>query len=228
MGRILKDIYSDIEIASLLGFKGGTSAYFFYNLPRLSVDLDFDLIAPLITDEIKNEVYKKTEKILKKYGEIKNQYIKRNTIFFILSYGDDEHNIKIEISTRTLPLKTNELFEIKELFGISMFVANKKYLLAGKLVALTGRANLAARDIYDIHCFLSNDWEIDQVVLEKLTGEKTKKYLGKCIRIIEGLKDNQILHGLGELISAEEKNWIKKNLKSETVFLLKNYLSVIS
>jgi len=50
MGRILKDVYTDVSIAPLLGFKGGTCAYFFYGLPRFSVDLDFDLFSP---DEIK-------------------------------------------------------------------------------------------------------------------------------------------------------------------------------
>jgi len=44
MGQILKDIYTNISISSLLGFKGGTCAYFFYDLPRFSVDLDFDLL----------------------------------------------------------------------------------------------------------------------------------------------------------------------------------------
>ena len=44
MGQILKDIYTDVTISPLLGFKGGTCAYFFYNLPRFSVDLDFDLL----------------------------------------------------------------------------------------------------------------------------------------------------------------------------------------
>ena len=34
MGRILRDIYADASIASRLGFKGGTCAYFFYDLPR--------------------------------------------------------------------------------------------------------------------------------------------------------------------------------------------------
>lgn len=44
MTQILKDIYSDVTISSLLGFKGGTAAYLFYDLPRFSVDLDFDLL----------------------------------------------------------------------------------------------------------------------------------------------------------------------------------------
>jgi predicted nucleotidyltransferase component of viral defense system len=42
--QILKDIYSDRELANLLGFKGGTALMFFYDLPRFSVDLDFNLL----------------------------------------------------------------------------------------------------------------------------------------------------------------------------------------
>jgi len=42
--QILKDIYSDIELANSLGFKGGTALMFFYDLPRFSIDLDFNLL----------------------------------------------------------------------------------------------------------------------------------------------------------------------------------------
>ena len=42
--NILKDIYSDPLLRTLLGFKGGTAAMLFYNLPRISVDLDFNLL----------------------------------------------------------------------------------------------------------------------------------------------------------------------------------------
>ena len=42
--QILKDIYSNTSISPFLGFKGGTAAFMFYNLPRFSVDLDFDLL----------------------------------------------------------------------------------------------------------------------------------------------------------------------------------------
>jgi len=79
MGSIIRDIYNDVSISSLLGFKGGTCAYFFYGLPRFSVDLDFDL---LIKDK-ENEVFifEKIKNILKKYGDIKDSFIKSNTIF---------------------------------------------------------------------------------------------------------------------------------------------------
>jgi predicted nucleotidyltransferase component of viral defense system len=42
--QILTDIYSDRELARYLGFKGGTALMFFHDLPRFSVDLDFDLL----------------------------------------------------------------------------------------------------------------------------------------------------------------------------------------
>lgn len=58
--RILKDIYSDIELANGLGFKGGTALMFFYDLPRFSVDLDFSLLNP----DIEGAVYKKVKEII--------------------------------------------------------------------------------------------------------------------------------------------------------------------
>ncbi|NCU42285.1 MAG: hypothetical protein EOM19_06240, partial [Candidatus Moranbacteria bacterium] len=85
MTQILKDIFTNTEIAPLLGFKGGTAAYFFYGLPRFSVDLDFDLLE---NNEIfRKNIFEKIERILSKYGVIKDSQQKENTIFFLLSYG---------------------------------------------------------------------------------------------------------------------------------------------
>ena len=42
--QILKDIYTDLELANCLGFKGGNALMFLYDLPRFSVDLDFNLL----------------------------------------------------------------------------------------------------------------------------------------------------------------------------------------
>src|SRR3990172_10864567 len=79
MINVLKDIYSDIEISSLLGFKGGTALYFFYNLPRFSVDLDFDLL-----DESKKDiVFEHVLKIVEKYGELRVKKEKHFTLFWL-------------------------------------------------------------------------------------------------------------------------------------------------
>jgi predicted nucleotidyltransferase component of viral defense system len=66
MLQILRDIYSDLELSNFLGFKGGTALMFFYNLPRFSVDLDFNL---LIADR-ETAVYQKVRNILLKYETV--------------------------------------------------------------------------------------------------------------------------------------------------------------
>jgi len=225
MSQILKDIYSDIEISSLLGFKEGTCAYFFYKLPRFSVDLDFDLLS--VNEENKVKVFNRIKDILNKYGEIKDQYIKRFTIFALLSYGEGEHNIKIEINLREFVKNIQDHYEIKEYLGISMIVAKKDYLFASKLSALTSRNKIAMRDVYDIHYFAKNSWDINIEVIKERNNKTLKEYLGDCVVFIEKIKDNQILQGLGELVDSEkEKAWIRTNLKNDSIFMLKNYISI--
>lgn len=225
MGRILRDIYADVSISSLIGFKGGTCAYFFYGLPRFSADLDFDLFS---TDEAAQKlVFEKVGSMLKKYGEIKDNYVKRNTIFFLLSYGEADHNIKVEVNTRILMPDIKEHYELKEYLGISMLVGKKDYLFASKLAALTLRSETAMRDIYDIWYFAKSNWDINAEVIKARTGKTIKEHLADCIPVIEEVKDNQILRGLGELLGEKEKIRVKNHLKEEVIFLLKNYLSVL-
>lgn len=226
MGRVLRDIYTDVTISSLLGFKGGTCAYFFYNLPRFSVDLDFDLL--VVNEENQKNVFEKIITILSKYGKIKDKCIKRFTVFAVLSYGDDDHNIKVEINVRKLVENIEDHYEIKEYLGISAFVAKKDYLFASKLSALTLRNETAMRDIFDIYYFAKNNWDINAGVIKQRTGKNTKEYLADCVTFIEKVKDKQILKGLGELVDNEkEKVWIRAHLKTDSIFMLRNYISVI-
>ena len=226
MGQILKNIYTDVSISPLLGFKGGTCAYFFYGLPRFSADLDFDLFRA--DEATQNLVFEKVGSMLKKYGEIKDNYIKRNTIFFLLSYGDADHNIKIEVNIRMLMPDIKEHYEMKEYLGISLLAAKKDYLFASKLLALTLRNETATRDIYDIHYFAKSNWDINHEMIKLKTDKTTKEYLSDCIAFIEKIKDSQIMRGLGEFIDSEkEKAWIRNHLKADTVFMLKNYMSVL-
>lgn len=224
MGQILKDLYTDVSISSLLGFKGGTAAYFFYALPRFSVDLDFDLIDP--SKENQELIFTQIKKILGKYGSTKDSYIKKNTIFFLLSYGDKDHNVKIEISTRQLLFVIKEKYILSEYLGIAMFVAKKEYLFATKLAALTLRTDMAMRDVYDIYFFANNNWDIDHEVVRAWTNKSTKKHLADCINVVEKINENQTLKGLGELLDEKQKAWVKKSLKAEALFMLRNYLSI--
>lgn len=215
MTQILKDIYSDVAISSLLGFKGGTAAYLFYELPRFSVDLDFDLLEN--TEKNRDMIFERVHAILAKYGEIKDEQKKFFTVFFSLSYESGEHQIKVEINTRN----TGAHYEMKSYFGMPMLVAVKESMFAGKLIAMMQRKEFAARDLYDVHFFLIQRWDIDTDVLAAYQIESVKEYLESCIVFVENIPDNALLAGLGELIGEKEKVFVKNSLKKDTVFLLK-------
>ena len=211
--KILKDIYTDGSLGPLLGFKGGTATYLFYDLDRFSVDLNFDLL-----DEIKEqEVFDKVENIVKEYGTIKEKANKRHTLFILLSYNEEAQNIKIEINKRNF----GSQYEVKNYLGISMLVMKRKDMFAHKIVAMTERAKAANRDVFDVHFFLKNNWEINREIVEKRTKMKFAGYIKKCIKFVENIPDRGILSGTGELINEKQKAWTKSKLKQDTVFLLK-------
>ena len=141
MLQILKDIYSDVELAAVLGFKGGTALMFFYDLPRFSVDLDFNLL-----DAIKERsVYDKIRSILCKYGKIHDEAIKFYGPILVLDYGAGERKLKVEISNRLF----DNHYEVKTLLGISMQVLTAPDMFAHKLCALLDRGEVTNRDIFD-------------------------------------------------------------------------------
>jgi len=211
--KILKDIYTDSSLGPLLGFKGGTAMYLFYDLERFSVDLDFDLL-----DETKEqEVFDKMENIVKEYGTIKEKTNKRHTLFILLSYNEEAQNIKVEINKRSF----GSQYEVKNYLGISMLVMKKEDMFAHKLVAMTERTKIANRDVFDVYFFLKNNWGINKEIVEKRTEMEFTKYLEKCIKSVENISNRGILSGMGELIDGKQKDWVKAKLKQDTAFLLK-------
>ena len=211
--RILKDIYTDNSLGPLLGFKGGTATYLFYSLGRFSTDLDFDLL-----DKNKEEeVFEKIGKIVGEYGTIKEKTNKRHTLFILLSYLEEAHDIKIEINKRSF----GSQYEVKSYLGISMLVMKKEDMFAHKLVATTERGRIANRDIFDVWFFLKNNWELNKEIVEKRTKMKFADYLKKYIKFVEDLPERGILSGMGELLDEKQKAWVKTNLKNDVLFLLK-------
>src|SRR3989344_5580024 len=205
--KILKDIYTDTSIGTVLGFKGGTAAYLFYELSRASLDLDFDLL-----DDAKQDiVFEKVEKIIAQYGKIKESRKKRFNLFILLSYEDEAPNIKVEINLRGFGSK----YEIKSYLGISMQVMIREDMFAHKLVAMYERMGNANRDIFDVWFFLQHDWPINKEIVEKRTSMSFKDFLQKCIEMLEKLSDREILAGMGELLDAKQKAWAKTKLQEK-------------
>lgn len=211
--RILKDIYTDNSLGPLLGFKGGTAAYFFYGLDRFSIDLDFDLLEK----DKEKEVFDKIEKLASEYGQIKEKINKSHTLLIILSYSEEAQNIKIEINKRNF----NSHYEIRNYLGISILVMSKEDMFAHKLVAMLERGKIANRDVFDVHFFLKSNWGINKDIVEERTKMKFADYLQECINFVENISNRSILFGIGELINEKQKIWIKSKLKQDTIFLLK-------
>jgi predicted nucleotidyltransferase component of viral defense system len=212
--QILKDVFQNKNLAPLLGFKGGTAAYFFYQLERFSIDLDFDLISKDRGDLVFNEL----ENILKVYGKITDSAKKTNSLIFVVSYQGKEtlaKNIKIEVNMRDFGSK----YEIKEYLGIPMRVMVPEDMFANKLAALSER--MANRDLFDVWFFLKNNWSINQKIIENRTGQTYKKFLKDLINRIKQNNWSKIIDGLGELVNEKQKIWIKNKLVEETIFLLK-------
>jgi len=218
--KILKDIFTDIRIGPILGFKGGTAAYLFYDLDRFSVDLDFDLL-----DESKSDAaFERIGTILRGYGRLKREDKKRYTFFYLLSYIDKDinaQNIKVEINRRNF----NSTFDMLAYLGISMNVMVKEDMAAHKLVALFERSGRANRDIYDVHYFLKQGWPINHSMIKNRTGMEARDFYMKCLEILESIDGKQILAGMGELLSAKKKDWVKNHLVSDTIFLLNLQMS---
>lgn len=215
--KILLDIYSDNTVSPYLGFKGGTAAYLFYSLPRFSVDLDFDLLDSTREDYI----FERIEKILRNYGIIREATKKRFNLFFLLSYNNklkNAQNVKLEINRRSFGSK----YIVSNYAGISMLVMNKEDMFANKLLAMYERLGNANRDIFDVWFFFKEGWNINEEIVEKRSEVSYKTFLEKCLQGLENLEnDNNILFGLGELISEKQKIWVKEKLKSETIFFFK-------
>lgn len=211
--QILKDIYTDISIAPFLGFKGGTAAMMFYDLPRNSVDIDLDLI-----DERKEEeVFQGINRILSSYGKIIDSSRQNSNLRNIISYNEKAQNIKVEVNRRQFVSK----YEVKNLLGISMLVMVQEDMFAHKFMAMMERMDKTSRDIFDVYYFAKNNWPINRRIVEERSGLTYKKSLEKAIVLVENFNNKKILDGLGELLSESQKDSVRSKLKDDLIFILK-------
>ena len=221
--NILIDIYKEDLLGSSLGFKGGTASMLFYNLPRFSTDLDFDL---LNNDGNTKDVIRTMTQLLSKKYDVKEQIEKYNTLFWLVSYGDGLINIKIEVSTREKPFDT---YDIKTLYGIKLKVSKIGDMIANKMVAATERAVTANRDLFDIHFFLSSIYvnNINYDIIKYRTGKEPVEFYTFLYDIVSNIENKNILDGLGEVLNDGQKDWVKSKLKIELLGLIQRQIDMV-
>jgi predicted nucleotidyltransferase component of viral defense system len=222
MINILLRLYKATEVAGVLGFKGGTAAYLFYDLPRFSVDLDFDLLEKL-DKKARSELVKKINEVFEKDYVVKDQQDKRFTLFWLLSYKKGDRQIKIEISKR----KSLSRFEDKPFYGVNIPVMVLEDMVASKLMALVDRKKFASRDVFDVWYFLSRPGvEVNYDLIRERLGLTPKQLYKKVLERVNKKRGESLLQGMGELLDAEQKVWVKDKLIGELNQLAKIQLSV--
>jgi hypothetical protein len=100
-------------------------------------------------------------------------------------------------------------------------------MAAHKLVAMFERTGQTNRDIFDVWFFLKNNWQINEKIIEIRIGLSARQFFTQCVEMLEEKSNRGILSGIGELLDAKQKTWVKEKLLSDTIFLLKLKLDTI-
>lgn len=175
LADLLKTIYNDEFLKGKLVMKGGTAINFIYfNMPRLSVDVDFNFVSR----EPREDMLKSREnidKVLTKSFAMNGYGIEKMQPYALLQYNLKYTNtagnidrIKIEINfMERIPVfeiveKKISIFDIPE-FKVRTYSLEE--LFATKLRALFTRT--APRDMFDIYMLLKSGLKLDEKALKK-------------------------------------------------------------
>jgi len=202
------------SIPEKIAFKGGTCAMLFYDLPRFSFDLDFDILKPLE----KNEIDEIRSMLLQK-GKILDMEDKEYTLFFLFDYAKDHQNIKIEMNKR---IWNNNVYKNVWFMGLPLMIPDEKTLFTNKLVALTDRRSPVARDLFDVWFFLKQKFPVHEPLIEERTGKRMKEYLEGLIGFIKKTYTKRnVLQGLGYALDEKQKDWARVKFIDDTLKELK-------
>ena len=70
---------------------------------------------------------------------------------------------------------------------------------------------------------MNNKTPVNKSIIETRMGMPYSDYLQKCIDALEEMSDKGMLNGLGELMDEDLKKFVRTQLRTETITLLKFY-----
>ena len=216
MIKILHGLFTS-SVAPYLAFKGGTLAYFCYDLDRYSTDIDLDLLDHAYEQQVINEI----TALLSRIGDIKNTTLGADLHRWIFRYDLQSTNIKIELNKRDL---THNQYEIKNIQGQNILCMDTPSMVSNKLLALSDRRY--NRDLYDTHFFRAQGYEYDERIIKARKGKSLKELITTVIQELpHHYAENTILaDGMGDVLTDAQKPRVKTHLATETIKLLQLYL----
>ena len=162
LSQVLKHLNEDDFFRGQVVLKGGTAINLcFFDLLRLSVDIDMDLVENMSKEEMNNFKIDIKKKILHYMlsqgyslkGELKEHYALQSFLFSYTNVIGNKDNIKIEINflsrSHILPL-SYRVINIKGIVeDMSVLVLDEHELFASKINALISRGT--PRDVFDVY-----------------------------------------------------------------------------
>lgn len=196
--------------------------YFFYDLPRFSVDCDFDLLEQQSSSQLqqlKLDILAHLQTSLPRLT-IKIDGTSDYSLRYIAQYGGSK-TIKIEISPKVF----DNQYEMKSLQGVSVMVMKKEWMFAHKLCALVSRYQqrevIAIRDLFDIRFFFDASilpqsniliHRYSNMIGHEVSLKECFAYIFDFLKTHENYIQKHILDGLGELVDEPMKQEIRRNL----------------
>ena len=207
------------RVGSQIAFKGGTALKLFYDLPRYSEDIDYDILPGTSAKDLL-DIMRRLFK--KKKWEITDETVKYYTIFLELRFAGPERNfrLKIEISTREKELDTT----ILSLRGVPVLTLEPSFLMTEKLLTFIDRQ--AGRDIFDAWFILQNAYPLNESMIKKAFGDQLNFYQ-TILAKIEKADPKKIFRDTGKLLGHDYRNWIKTSFLADFNRLVSNKIDTI-
>ncbi len=222
--RLLGSLLDDPLVATSIFFKGGTCAAMLGYLDRFSVDLDFDLLDKSKKMELRlvlSQIFKDLDYMVKDESQ---QHLQ-----FFLKYSDKTNQ------RNTLKLEITDLVSSKNEYQRVHLVELDRYcqsqtvetMFANKLVALKARwektGSIAGRDVYDVHHFFEEGFDINRAVVEDLRGCPFNDCLRELADFVEKeITDKLLFEDLNPLLPTKKMRQAVPKLKKETIILLRS------
>jgi len=222
---ILKHINDNRLSSNRLALKGGTAINMtIFNMPRLSVDIDFDFsktcsreemiaLRAIINEDLLNFMFAQGYALS---PNTKNPHALDSWIFYFQNSAGNRDSIRVEINyslrNHILPVEKRKITaEMLNIIEYEINTLSVVELFGSKIKALIERA--AARDLYDVYNMLKNNLipSSEQDLLRKVVvfylaiGAKKKIELPLNFENIHLLKYNQIRANLNPVLKKSDR-----------------------
>ncbi|MCF8142344.1 MAG: nucleotidyl transferase AbiEii/AbiGii toxin family protein [Deltaproteobacteria bacterium] len=204
------------DAGSQIAFKGGTALKLFYDLPRYSEDIDYDVLPGGLPDGLIGII---KSLCTKKRWEVTDNALKYHTILVELRFRGPDRNfhIKIEISTREKELKT----AILPLRGVPIVTLEPSFLMTEKLLTYLDRQ--AGRDIFDTWFILNGAYPLDEAMIARAF-ENRSAFFQALLNTVKTADPKKILRDTGKLLNQDYRNWIQTSFLADLERLIKKQM----